>query len=136
MLTFIVFAFFFLSFIAYFLYCFFRFFNSKIGIAQIPLYVLGFLWGAFRGDFFGLKNPENSSSLLGLFTHYLNFNEIYMGGYLVQGETSGSWLVDFFIDFSLVFVVCHLHGFLVTPIVILATIEFLSIVLATKTVLK
>lgn len=118
-----------MSVFAYFAYVFLRFFSSPITLVQLPLYIFGFAWGALIGDFFGSKTPENSLSFLGLLTHD------GPGGYLVN-STSGMPFIDFVIDFILVFIWCHIHGVVISPIAILASLEFIFTVIFAKSVLK
>lgn len=120
----------FMSFFAYFIYVFMRFFTSPINLAQLFIYLFGFFWGVFSGNFFGLQsNPEKIYNMIGLFTHPT------WGGYFVK-SSSGSPIFDFVSDFIFVFIICHFHGLMITPIAILATIEFVFTIVFVRTILR
>lgn len=120
---------FFMSFFAYFAYVFLRFFTSPINIAQLPLYIFGFLWGSFSGTFFGLR-PDQTKNMWGLFTH-----DGPAGTYFVGNVSGVSSIFDFIVDFTFIFILCHLHGLMITPIAILATIEFVFMIIFARQVL-
>lgn len=100
----------FLAFIAYFFYVLMRFFTSKIALIQLPLYLFGFLWGVFSGNFF--YSVEGLPSLIDL----------------LYGDPKNFWGPElknnYFMAFLLSVFLCHIHGVIITPIAIIATIEF------------
>lgn len=130
MLVTIFYSLMFMAFFAYFVYVILRFFSSPFALVQFPLYIFGFLWGVFSGSFFGLKSPENSYSLWGLFTHD------GPGNYFVQNSTSGMPTFDFIVEFFSILILCHFHGVMISPIAILATLEFIFTILLARAVLR
>lgn len=97
-------------YLSYFKFLIKKFFESKSSLIQLPLYLFGVFWGVFYGGFYGLE--PIAPALVDLF----------------NGDPNNLWGLapqrNFFATFVISLFLVHLHGFIITPLAILATFEY------------